>query len=83
MCSSDLATFVAAAFVMGYSGGVGAHRPSITTYLLVAVIAALAFVIVDLDRPRRGLIMVDQSSLIQLKGSLSGSGELETAGSRR
>jgi hypothetical protein len=27
----------------------------------------MAFIIIDLDRPRRGLIKVDQASLIQLK----------------
>lgn len=37
------------------------------SYLLVALIVVLMFMIIDLDRPRRGFIRVDQSSLQQVK----------------
>jgi hypothetical protein len=36
------------------------------TYILIMLIVVLTFIIVDLDRPRRGLIKVSQASLINL-----------------
>jgi len=59
-------TFLLAGGVVGYAAGVGGHRPSLVTYILVMLIVVLTFIIVDLDRPRRGLIRVSQSSLIDL-----------------
>jgi len=56
--------------VIGYAAGVAGHRPSFVSYMLVALIVALAFFIVDLDRPRRGIITVDQTSLIDLKAAI-------------
>lgn len=60
-------TFLITGGVIGYSAGISGHRPSSVTYILVALIVILVFIIVDLDRPRRGLIRVDQSSLTDLK----------------
>jgi uncharacterized membrane protein (Fun14 family) len=60
-------TFVMAGGVLGYATGVAGHRPSSVSYMLVGLIIVLTFVIVDLDRPRRGLIRVDQTSLIDVK----------------
>jgi hypothetical protein len=40
---------------------------------MVALIAVLVFLIVDLDRPRRGLIEVDQSSLHDLRSAIRAS----------
>jgi hypothetical protein len=34
------------------------------------LIVVIAFIIIDLDRPRRGLIKVDQMSLIDLKAAV-------------
>lgn len=63
-------TFVVAGGVIGYSTGFAGHRPSVVTYMLVVLIVVLAFIIIDLDRPRRGLIQVDQSSLTRLKTAI-------------
>jgi hypothetical protein len=60
-------TFVLTASLVGYSSGVAAHRASFATYLLVLLIVVLVFIIIDLDRPRRGLIEVSQQSLIDLQ----------------
>lgn len=60
-------TFVMTGGVVGYAAGVAGHRPSAVSYLLVGLIVVLTFVIIDLDRPRRGLIEVDQTSLIAVK----------------
>lgn len=60
-------TFVMTGVVLGYAAGVAGHRPSSVSYVLVGVIVVLSFVIIDLDRPRRGLIKVDQTSLMDVK----------------
>lgn len=64
------ATFVLTGGVVGYAAGVAGHRPSITTHVLVILIVVLSFVILDLDRPRRGLIRIDQSSLVDLGAAI-------------
>ena len=56
--------------VVGYAAGVSWHRPPLVTYIFVTLLVILAFIIVDLDRPRRGLIRVDQSSLVALKAAI-------------
>jgi hypothetical protein len=63
-------TFLITSGVIGYSAGIAGHRPTLVTYILVVLIVVLAFIIVDLDRPRRGLIKVDQSSLTHLKAAI-------------
>lgn len=60
-------TFLLTACLVGYSAGVAGHRTSIPTYILITLISFLVFVIIDLDRPRRGLIEVSQGSLIELQ----------------
>jgi hypothetical protein len=59
-------TFILTGGVIGYAAGVAGHRTSFVTYILVMLIVVLTFIIVDLDRPRRGLIRVSQASLIDL-----------------
>lgn len=63
-------TFILIGSIVGYACGIGGHRPSFATHILVALIVLLVFVIIDLDRPRRGLIEVDQDSLVQLQATL-------------
>lgn len=60
-------TFLMTAGVLGYAAGIAGHRPSSASYMLVGLIVVLAFVVIDLDRPRRGLITVNQTSLIDTK----------------
>jgi hypothetical protein len=64
------ATFILTALLVGYSAGVSGHRASFATYILEILIVCLVFVIIDLDRPRRGLIEVSHQSLIELQESL-------------
>lgn len=59
-------TFLLAACLVGYSAGVSGHRASFATYVLMVLIVCLVFIIIDLDRPRRGLIEVSQQSLVDL-----------------
>ncbi len=66
-------TFLISGSVMGYAAGIAGHRPSLATYALVGLIFILAFIIIDLDRPRRGLITIDQSSMVELKEMIDAS----------
>lgn len=51
------------AFVAGYGSGLGGHRNRITTTVHALLICLVILVIVDLDRPARGLIRVSLRSL--------------------
>jgi len=63
-------TFLLAGSVVGFACGVGGHRPPIVTYMMVALIVVVVFLILDLDRPRRGLILVSQQSLVELRDAV-------------
>jgi len=63
-------TFLLTLGIVGYAAGVAGHRVSYVAYIMVALIVLLVFVIIDLDRPRRGLIQVSQSSLTELQSSI-------------
>lgn len=59
--------FIINGALMGYSSGLGLRRASIPTIMLTVLIVLVVFIIIDLDRPKRGLIKVSQSSLIELQ----------------
>ena len=61
---------IVAVGMVGYSNGVANHRAAVVTGMLMVLFALTIFVIVDLDRPRRGLIRVSQISMTELKKSL-------------
>jgi hypothetical protein len=63
-------TFLVTGGLVGYAAGVAGHRPSLAAYILVALIVVLSFMIIDLDRPRRGLIRIDQTSITNLKTAI-------------
>ena len=56
--------------IVGYAAGAGGHRPSKVAYLMLVLIVLLVFMIIDLDRPRRGLIEVDHRSLTSLQAAI-------------
>lgn len=60
-------TFVMTGSVVGYASGLGDNRSAFATYALVTLIVMLLFVIIDLDRPRRGIIEVTQRSMFELQ----------------
>jgi hypothetical protein len=63
-------TFLMAGGIVGYATGVAEHRPSFASYLMVLLMVMLVFIILDLDRPRRGLIEVSQQPLVSLQSSI-------------
>lgn len=73
-------TFVISSGVMGYAAGRAGHRPAMISYVLIAMIVLVAFIVIDLDRPRRGLIRTDPTPMTQLKSRIDA--ELATGRSR-
>jgi uncharacterized membrane protein (Fun14 family) len=65
-------TFLLVGATVGFAAGVGNHRPSIVTYMLIGLMVVLVFIVLDLDRPRRGVIQVNHASLVELQSSLLG-----------
>ena len=62
--------FVVAAAIVGYASGTAGHRPPTVSLVMVALIVLLVSVILDLDRPRRGLIEVPKQNLYDLQTSI-------------
>jgi hypothetical protein len=65
--------FAVSAFALGqiaYSSGLSGHRHPVANVLFAGIIALVLIIIMDIDRPRRGLIQVSQDSLLRLQESL-------------
>lgn len=62
--------FILSGGIIGYTAGLAAHRPAAATYLMLSLVVLLMFMVMDLDRPRNGLIQVSQQSLLDLSDSL-------------
>ena len=60
-------TFLLAGSIVGFAAGVAGHRPSLVAYILVFLMVVLVFIVLDLDRPRRGIIRVSHASLLELQ----------------
>lgn len=60
-------TFLMTGTIVGYATGPAGHRASFVTHIMVGLIVVLVFIIVDLDRPHRGSIRVNQDSLTGLQ----------------
>ena len=53
--------------MVGYSAGLTRRRSLLTAVALVVALGAVIMIVVDLDRPREGLIQVSQQPLIDLR----------------
>lgn len=63
--------FISSGGIIGYSAGLSGKR-NLTPILLVSLLITLiVFIIIDLDRPKRGLIQVNQAVMSELKQSLT------------
>ena len=58
--------FISSGSILGYSSGLSGERVLVPSALVSFLIAMIVFIIIDLDRPKRGLIQVDQSILQNL-----------------
>lgn len=64
------ATIVMTTATLGYASGIAGHRVTLAAFVLVVLIALVVYLIVDLDRPRRGSIQVSQESLLSLQKTI-------------
>jgi len=65
------AAFIVSGGMIGYSAGLAGDRPARATYLMVCVVVFLMYMVMDLDRPHRGIIQVSSQSLLDLKKDLA------------
>jgi len=65
------AVFIIAGAVLGFSGGLEGGRPLLATVAMSMLIVLVIFIIIDLDRPRRGLIEVNQDSMLDLGAAMA------------
>ena len=59
--------FMSSGGMLGYSSGLSGKRVIAPTVMVSFLISMVVFIIIDLDRPKRGLIQVDQSSMTYLQ----------------
>lgn len=59
--------FIASGGILGYSAGLSGKRIIAPIVLVSLLITLIVFIIIDLDRPKRGLIQVNQSAMIELQ----------------
>ena len=59
--------FIATGALIGYSSGLGQRRSRVPALVLTLLICLLVFIIIDLDRPRRGIIQVRQDTMEDLR----------------
>ena len=63
-------TFLMAVSAIGFAAGVGGHRPSLVSWIMIALVCLLVYLILDLDRPVRGLIQVSQVPMVELQDGM-------------
>lgn len=63
--------FIVTGGMIGYTAGLANHRPAFATYIMVMLIILLLFMIIDLDRPRSGIIRVSQQGMIELNETIN------------
>ncbi|MCX2740919.1 hypothetical protein [Pontibacter anaerobius] len=58
--------FITSGALMGYSSGLGNKRTTIPAMMMTFLISLVVFIIIDLDRPKRGIIKINQASMEHL-----------------
>ncbi len=59
--------FISSGGILGYSAGLSSKRVFAPIVLISLLITLIVFIIIDLDRPKRGLIQVQQGVMIELR----------------
>lgn len=62
--------FISSGGIMGYSAGLSGKRMVAPIILVSLLITLIVFIIIDLDRPKRGLIQVNQDVMTELQSNL-------------
>ncbi len=60
--------------MVGYSAGLTRRRSSLTAVVLIVVLGAVLTLVIDLDRPRDGILTVNQQPLIDLQEQIGAGG---------
>jgi hypothetical protein len=58
---------------MGYLAGIAGKRANLVNFALGLAFSSVLFLIIDLDRPREGLLKVSQQPLVELRQKISAS----------
>jgi len=58
--------FISSGAIMGYSAGLSGTRVVAPIVLVSLLITLIVFIIIDLDRPKRGFIQVNQTVMVEL-----------------
>lgn len=66
-----LATIVLTTATLGYASGIAGHRVTLAAFVLVILIGLVVYLIIDLDRPRRGAIQVSHASMLSLQQAIA------------
>jgi len=64
------ATIVLTTATLGYASGIAGHRVTLAAFVLMILIALVVYLIIDLDRPRRGVIQVSHESMLSLQQTI-------------
>jgi len=64
------ATIVLTTGTLGYASGIAGHRVTLAAFVLLILIALVVYLIIDLDRPRRGVIQVSHESMLSLQQTI-------------
>lgn len=62
---------------IGYSSGMMIRRVNLQLYTYALTVVVLLMVVLDLDRPRRGLIQVSTTPMLDLRQSLAGASQAQ------
>jgi hypothetical protein len=65
-----LGVAIATAAIIGYNSGLSNRRHLSAALTLIVLITVIIWVLIDLDRPRRGLILISQQSMLDLQQTL-------------
>jgi hypothetical protein len=65
------ATIAVTSAILGYASGISGHRVTVPAVALVLLVVCVVYLIIDLDRPRRGSILVSQESMLELQKSMA------------
>jgi ABC-type multidrug transport system fused ATPase/permease subunit len=64
------ATIVLTTATLGYASGIAGHRVTLAAFALMMLIALVVYLIIDLDRPRRGVIQVSHEGMLSLQRTI-------------
>ena len=65
------AVAIATAAIVGFNSGLSNQRNLFAALVLIVLVTLIIWVLIDLDRPRRGLILISQQSMIDVQQAIN------------